>query len=164
MGKSIRDAIQELEAEIAEKQAILNALYKIDGETPGVPVINSSIQQQPDSKDSGNPFPKNSRTDSQVMWLFDNVFKVPQKYSTIQRKFNELLGAEKNVYNVCRTLKKLGLLATVQYNKQNKLSFWGKQEWVGESDFKADFKPSIDELPFQIFDTKILTDEEELVK
>jgi hypothetical protein len=163
MSKSIDEAIKELEAQIAESQNALKVLYKLVGKKEvEVKVENIIVDLQPVI--SANAFPSNSRTDSQVMWLFDNVFNKGQKYSTIQKKFNELLGSEKNIYNVCRSLKKMGHLATVQYNKQNKLSFWGKSEWVDNligNDFSPAYIPSNNELPFRIFDRKILTDEEE---
>jgi len=170
MSKSILEAIKELESEITEKQAVLRVLKQMNGNgisqavTPTESVVEPLfLKSEQVDLHSGKVFPKNSRTDKQVMFLFDNVFKKAEKFATVQKKFNELLGTDKNVYNICRSLKKMGLLGLVQYNKQNKLSFWGKAEWVGEKDFLDEFKPDADEMPINVFDTKILTDEEDLL-
>ncbi len=164
MNHSIEDTIKIIEAEIKEKQSALKVLYQMVNKPMPPASGNGEVKIEStlfvDDTNGIKQFPKSARTDKQVAYLFDNVFIRAQKFSTIQKKFNELFGSEKNVYNVCRSLKKMGILATVQYNKQNKLSFWGKQSWVGERDFKEAFKPDPDEMPIEVNDIKILVDDD----
>lgn len=171
MDKSVKETIQMLEASIKEdemnikeKHSALKVLYNIVGESTfnnnnaEVSKSDSLIKMEEHGNQS---FPKNSRTDKQVMFLFDNFFTHAEKFAKVQSRFNELLGAEKNIYNVCRSLKKMGLLSVVQYNKQNKLSYWGKKSWVGDTDFIEEFKPDPDEMPIEITKIEILLEEDD---
>lgn len=163
MSDSIDETIRLIEAEIQEKQTALRVLYEMSGRNKNINRVRINAGVLPEIEHAielNSGFPQNARTDKQVMYLFDHVFTKGEKFATVQKKYNELLGTEKNIYNTCRALKKMGLLATVQYNNQKKLSFWGRKSWLDVTDFKEEFKPDQDELPIEINDIKILTDDE----
>lgn len=109
--------------------------------------------------DNTGKFPLNLKKDRQLLWMFNNYFTQGVTLSTVQDKFNEFVGDDyegnKKVGNVMRRLKKEGRFIFVQYNNQNKASFWGLPEWVDGKDFKSEFKPSENELPINIENIEI---------
>lgn len=107
-----------------------------------------------------NEFPLKARKDKQVMWIFENVLKNAVKLDDIQNKFDELNNSDKVVIkNIARRLKKEGQLAIVKYNGLNKASFWGLPSWIDNNDFKKEYRPNENLLPFTIEKTEVVIGE-----
>ncbi|CAL68053.1 hypothetical protein [Christiangramia forsetii] len=106
-----------------------------------------------------NKFPMHLKKDRQILWLFENNFEQGVTLSTVQKSFDYYVGDDykgnRKVGNVMRRLKREGRLIFVQYNNQNKASFWGLPEWVDDKGFKDDYRPSEHELPITIESVEI---------
>ena len=104
-------------------------------------------------------FPISKSKEEQLLWVFKNVLRRGIKLPELQKEFTRLRGLDSkgreiNIHNLARRLKKEGKLIFVQYNLNKKLSFWGLEEWLDESDFKDEFRPT-EQLPSSIYSTKI---------
>ena len=69
-------------------------------------------------------FPKEARTDKQILWIFENKLANALKLSDLQDVYNDLRGLDENgkeikITNIARRLKNNNKLAVVKYNKQN---------------------------------------------
>ncbi|SDT22499.1 hypothetical protein SAMN05192545_3080 [Maribacter dokdonensis] len=160
MSNTIIDAIKRLELEISNKQTALEELRKMVGEelkpvTSGLKVNNSIVAESSMNK----PFPINGATDKKIIFLFQNVFKGGQRMRDLQSTLDEYNGEHLRCDNVVRRMKDTGILSAVKYNNQNKMTFWGLNSWFNfeESDFKIDYSPSKDLLPFNIKTKEIIT-------
>lgn len=103
-----------------------------------------------------NDFPLKSRRDIKITYILKNIFKRGVTMSVIESKYDELNGKHEKLSNVMRRLKSEGVLASIRYNKQNTMTFWGLSEWVDENDFHEEYKPLKSELPFKIIVVEIL--------
>jgi hypothetical protein len=110
--------------------------------------------------DATKIFPIKSKPATQVLWLFKNSIKHSIKLKEVQELFNKYSGSnDKRIDNVARRLKRDKKLVIVKYNEKNLLSFWGLPEWVGENDFKQEFKPEEESLPDEILNSEVVTGE-----
>ncbi|WP_298756411.1 hypothetical protein [uncultured Psychroserpens sp.] len=119
---------------------------------------NDTISE--DNIDRISNFPKYGRTDQQIVWVFENAVERGIKLSDLQNLYNKFkgfdkLGNETRIDNVARRMKKKGILASVKYNKSNKLTYWGLSHWIKEDGFLERYKPTRDNLPINIEDIQV---------
>lgn len=99
---------------------------------------------------SENTFPINAKRDIKIAYILKEVFKRGVTMSVLEDKYTELNSKYEKLSNVIRRLKVSGLLASIRYNNQNTMTFWGLSEWIEDGDFKEEFKPLKNETPFKI--------------
>lgn len=109
---------------------------------------------------SENEFPLSSTKPQKVLWLFENIFDRAVRFLEVQEAFNHYNGLDTNgkqinLEGTIRGLKKSGKLVIVKYNKSNKLSFWGLNDWVNEKGLKNDYIPK-DYLPNKIESIEVI--------
>ena len=144
------------ESLLKEKEILLERLRYID-ETLlklGEEKTNNPYSKIYNAIDAKKGFPISGRKNQKVLWLFENVFKTGQRFTSIQDTFNKYNGLDANgkqigLEGTVRGLKTSGKLTIVKYNQSNKLSFWGLTDWVNDDDFKDEYIPK-DILPSNI--------------
>jgi hypothetical protein len=161
MSQTIIDAIKRLELEISNKKTALVELKKMIGEE-SLAVLDSydkSLLTSSLESSINKPFPINSRADKKILYLFQNVFQAGMRMSQIQDAMEKYNGSPLRVDNTVRRMKDDGSLSAVKYNNQNKMTFWGLNDWINfdEKDFKSTYKPSEDELPLNMTSSDLIS-------
>lgn len=138
------------ESLLREKEILLERLKYIDEMLLKLGHNGNPLHKAYDAISSKKGFPISGRKNQKVLWLFENVFKTGQRFTSIQDAFNKYNGLDPDgkeigLEGTVRGLKTSGKLAIVKYNKSNKLSFWGLTNWVNDDGFKAEYVPN-DEL------------------
>jgi len=132
-----------------ERGELLRKLLSLEGPVP-VDRINSVEPEEPPKKvikfQLGKPAKQRKRrigdVSSEILGLFDTKFDKAVKMPVIQSAYFELTGKDNLIDGLVRKLRVKGELACVQYNDSQRLVFFGKPEWVNETDFKPQYKPS----------------------
>lgn len=136
---SIKKEIEKIRQEIKEREYALKTLENLMSEYGG---INSIMNQ--------SEFPKNARTEKQVMHLFESEIRKGIKMSDIQKIFKRYKDmSDVTIGNAVRLNVEEKNLILVKYNNSNTYSFYALPDWIDitTKDFKQEFKPTEDELP-----------------
>lgn len=155
----IMNLIDDLKRQLAYHEEQIRAIKIIlDGQpkvfesslSKGITIKNISTKKVDDvvvigaRKISDEIFPSNKSKRQQIIWLFENVFKVAVRMSDIQETYEKFSEKNDDITMTVRLLKGVKPIGTVKkvYGSDIKNNtFWGLSSWFLDEDFLQDFHP-----------------------
>lgn len=170
--RQLKAAIELLKLELRKKEELVKATQDeskilrsmIDQYSKGLHASDQTsetllgdgvISRNGTSESTDSDFPIHGRSDNQISYIVQTVgrgMRIPE----IQKEYTRLTGSERNIRTIVHRMKDMGLLVLVKYNNVNTQSYYGLPEWLGEKDYKDDYKPPRAMLPAGHLETEII--------